>query len=98
MNTSPHPPMDAAQALNRACYCRTLNPDRLRQHLETDPHLAGMAQEIAQTRPHLFSSTVVFLSQAVADQIRAAVSALERVMALPAYQAQALMRAPAIAQ
>ncbi|MDE2594963.1 MAG: hypothetical protein KGL57_12065 [Burkholderiales bacterium] len=90
--------MDAAQALNRACYCRTLNPDRLRQHLETDPHLAGMAQDIAQTRPHLFSSTVVFLSQAVADQIRAAVSALERVMALPAYQAQALMRAPAIAQ
>lgn len=90
--------LSTAEALNRACYCRTLNPDRLRQHLETDPSLAGMAQDIAQTRPHLFSSTVVFLSQAVADQIGAAVSALERTMALPAYQDEALARAPAIAQ
>ena len=91
-------PLDTAEALNRACYCRTLNPDRLRQHLETDPSLAGMAQDIAQTRPHLFSSTVVFLSQSVADQIGAAVSALDRTMAQPAYQDQALARAPAIAQ
>ncbi len=91
-------PLDTAEALNRACYCRTLNPDRLRQHLETDPSLTGMAQDIAQTRPHLFSSTVVFLSQSVADQIGAAVSALDRTMALPAYQDQALARAPAIAQ
>lgn len=90
--------LDTAEALNRACYCRTLNPDRLRQHLETDPSLAGMAQDIAQTRPHLFSSTVVFLSQAVADRIGSAVSALDRTMALPLYQDQALARAPAIAQ
>ncbi len=92
------PPMSTAEALNQGCYCRTLSPGRLQQQLETDARLAGMAQDIAQTRPHLFSSTVVFLSRAVADQIHHAVTALDRVSALPAYQAAALARAPAIAQ
>lgn len=91
-------PLSTAEALNLGCYCRTLNPARLEQELEADVSLAGLAQDIAQTRPHLFSSTVVFLTQSVADQMTAAVQALERVMALPAYQAQALARAPAIAQ
>ncbi|MGE5452820.1 MAG: hypothetical protein ACM3VZ_13390 [Acidobacteriota bacterium] len=98
MTPSPCPPLHAADALNQACYCRTLNSNRLQQHLETDPSLAGMAQHIAQTRPHLFSSTVVFLSRSVADQIGAAVNALARCMALPAYQEQALAHAPSIAR
>lgn len=89
--------LNSAEALNLGCYCRTLSTERLRQQLETDASLAGMAQHIAQTRPHLFSSTTVFLSQAVATQIAATVQALERVMALPPYQAQALARAPATA-
>lgn len=91
-------PLNAAEALNLGCYCRTLSPEKLQGQLETDDSLAGMAQDIARTRPHLFSSTVVFLSHAVASQMRSAVQALERVMASPAYQAQALARAPAIAR
>lgn len=90
--------LSTADALNTGCYCRTLNPQKLQQQLETDASLAGMAQDIARTRPHLLSSTVVFLSQDVADQITAAVAALERVMARPDYQAQALARAPEIAR
>jgi hypothetical protein len=90
--------LDTVDALNHGCYCRTLNPDRLREQLESDASLAGLAQNIAQTRSHLFSSTVVFLSHQMADAIAATVAAIERVIALPSYQALALSRAPAIAQ
>lgn len=89
---------DPAQALNQACYCRTLNPGWLRQQLEADASLQGLDQDIAQTRPHLFSSTAVFMSPQVAEQIAQSVLALERVMALAPYQQAALERAPAIAQ
>lgn len=97
MNTAALP-LNTAEALNLGCYCRTLSTDKLQRHLEKDVSLVGMAQEIARTRPHLFSATVVFLAQPVAEQMRSAVQALERVLALPAYQAQALARAPAIAR
>ncbi|MBI2732680.1 MAG: hypothetical protein HYX44_05060 [Aquabacterium sp.] len=95
MNTAA---LTTAEALNLGCYCRTLNPEKLQRQLEKDASLAGMTQDIARTRPHLFSSTVVFLAQPVVAQMRQAVQALERVMAQPAYQAQALARAPAIAR
>lgn len=89
---------DVAETLNQACHCRTLSPDLLREQLERDPSLAGLAQRLAQTRPHLFSSTMVFLSSTVQRRIVDMVKAIERVIALPQYQAQALARAPAIAQ
>lgn len=89
---------DVAEALNQACHCRTLSPELLRQQLERDPSLAGLAQSLAQTRPHLFSSTMVFLSSAVQQRMVDMVKAIERVIALPQYQAQALARAPSIAQ
>lgn len=91
------PPLSTVDGLNRGCFCRTLNTERLREQLEGDPSLAGLAHDIAQTRPHLFSSTVVFVSPAMAATIAAAVAAIERVIALPQYQAAALARAPAIA-
>jgi hypothetical protein len=90
--------MNTVEGLNRACFCRTLNADRLRQNLESDASLAGLAQRIVQTRPHLFSSTVVFVSPAMAATIAATVAVIERVITLPAYQAAALSRAPEIAQ
>jgi len=88
----------SAEALNRGCFCRTLNRTRLQAQIEGDPGLHGLLHNIAQTRPHLFSSTVVFLSSAMEQQITATVAAIERVAALPAYRVQALARAPAIAQ
>jgi hypothetical protein len=92
------PADSTADSLNQGCFCRTLNAARLRAHIETDPSLQGLMQNITQTRPHLFSSTVVFLASEMAQQLLATVAAIERVAALPAYQAQALARAPAIAQ
>ena len=88
----------SAEVLNQGCFCRTLNLERLHQQLESDPSLKGLLQGITQTRPHLFSSTVVFVSRQMEQQITQMVAAIERVVALPGYRAQALARAPAIAQ
>lgn len=81
-----NPPTNLADALNRGCACQTLQPDLLRAQLERDPRLQGLHQSLGQTHPHLFSSTVVFLTQAVLEAIEATVAAIERVMALPGWQ------------
>jgi hypothetical protein len=96
--SSTEPSLGTAEALNRDCFCRTLNVERLREQLESDPSLKGLMESIFQSRPNLFSSTVVFVSQEVQRQIEATVSAIERVAALPGYQTQALSRANASAQ
>ena len=88
----------SAEVLNQGSFCRSLNLERLHQQLESDASLKGLLQGITQTRPHLFSSTVVFLSREMEQQITQLVAAIERVVALPGYRTQALARAPAIAQ
>jgi hypothetical protein len=90
--------MNMADALNHGCMCRTLNVDQLRLELERDPSLQGLAGGIAAAQPHLFSNSVVFLSQTTYQTIKNAIAAIERVMQLPAYQVSALQYAPAIAQ
>ena len=92
------PTSGSADTLNQACFCRTLNQQRLLEQIERDPSLKGLMQSIRQTRAHLFSSTVVFLSREMEQQMAATIAAIERVIALPAYQAQALARAPTIAK
>lgn len=82
------PVSDSADRMNQHCFCRTVDEGLLREQL---------ADDLRQSRPHLFSSTVVFISSAVEQQITAVVAAIERVVALPDYQAQALARAPAVA-
>lgn len=90
--------MNIADALNHGCMCRTLDANRLREQLERDPSLQGLSSSIALAQPHLFSSSVVFLSSTTYQAIADTVAAIERVMALPAYQASALASAPSIAQ
>ena len=92
------PVNSSADTLNQACFCRTLNETLLREQLEGDASLPGLMHSVLQTRPHLFSSTVVFIASEMAQRMAEVVSAIERVAALPAYQAQALARAPAVAQ
>ena len=87
-----------AAALNQNCQCRTLNPDRLREQLETDPSLRGMAAQLRETHPHLFSASAVFLDAATRDTVAQTIAGIERVIALPTYQQHALANAPPIAQ
>ncbi|NCP55943.1 MAG: hypothetical protein GW845_12275, partial [Rhodoferax sp.] len=77
-------PATSAEALNRDCFCRTLNLARLREQLDADPSLQGMTDHIVQTRPTLFSGTVVFISKSVQALMEQAVTAIESVATLPA--------------
>lgn len=86
-----------ADTMNAACLCRTLSPERLREQLETDPSLHGMASALASSHPHLFSQSAVYLDAAVHATLASAIGAIERVIALPAYQAHTLGHAPGIA-
>lgn len=90
--------LSTAQMLNQSCYCRSLDAQRLREELESDAGLLGLASNISQTRPHLFASTAVYVSQAMYDVMADTIAAIEHVIALPAYQDFALSRAPATAQ
>jgi len=102
MNTDLTPPpwlaQVSAEALNRGSFCRSLNLEQLGRQLERDPQLGAVLPDMVRARPHLFSSTVVFLSLEVAQNISEIISAIENVMALPGYRKQALARAPVIAQ
>lgn len=91
-------PQSFAESLNRGCACRTLSPEKLRMQLEAETSLAGLYENITQSRPHLFSNTAVYLSPAQFSQISAVISAVEKVAHLPAYRETVLTNAPAIAR
>lgn len=87
----------AAEVLNLACLCQFLDADKLQHQLELEPALAGLAHEIALTRPGLFSASMVFISPTQRRQITELVWAIEQVVALPSWQQRHLQQAPAIA-
>ena len=87
---------DAAAVLNRDCFCRTVDHQALRNAFEGG---AGLSyDEILATRPNLFSDTRVFVAQAHLDFMAELVRAVERVVALPAWQDRVLAYAPEIAR
>ena len=88
----------SAESLNRGCVCRPLDPERLCRELEAEPSLVGLCEDIARTRPHLFSATAVFISSEEFNRIAAMVAAVESVVRLSGYRESALARAPRIAQ
>jgi hypothetical protein len=98
MSPTEHTIPTLADALNRGCYCQTLDPEQLRRELGRDAGLRDVASTLAHTHPHLFSSTAVFASQATVQAIQNAVAAIERTLSLPAWAAQVLPTASAIAQ
>src|SRR5688572_15862686 len=75
-----------AERLNRECFCKTLDHQRLANLLGTNPATA----DLLQTHPQLFSHTAVFISPQQIEQMRAIVAAVERVVHSPAYQAKVL--------
>ncbi len=84
----------AAALLNQGCVCRSVDSRRLKRALEA----GGVAHEaLSSSHPHLFSHTQVYVAQAHLDFMADLVRAIERVVALPAWQARVLADAPAIA-
>jgi len=89
---------DVAERLNRGCQCVSLDHDRLRRELERDPRDGALFATIAATRPHLFADSVAFVAERHQARIAEIVSAIERVVALPAWQDAVLRWAPASAR
>jgi hypothetical protein len=84
--------------LNRECFCIGADLDALRAWLQQDLAQRGLSRPVVETHPHLFSALPVFVSREHVASMKAIVSAVEAVVALPAFQATALARAPAIAR
>lgn len=84
--------------LNRDCFCIDIEPDRVWSAIEAAG--AGLAPigDLKAARPHLFSSTPVFLSQAQVGAMEDLVAAIETVAATAAFQTAALEWAPPIAR
>ena len=87
-----------AEQLNRDCHCLSLNRAKLRQALSTQPHGDSLCRMVCEDRPHLISDVAVFAADASLQKQRDIISAIERVIALPAYQKRVQAYAPQSAQ
>jgi hypothetical protein len=84
--------------LNSQCFCVSLDQQVLRDALTSQlgsPELLALVEERC---PFLFSARPVFISASQTERMMQVVSAVESVVALPAYQEYVLERAPAIAR
>ena len=94
-----HAPADpgAIEALNRKCFCFSLDRDALKRELDSvlgHPGLSGMVEERC---PYAFAAQPVFVAAPHLRRMAQVVQAVETVVALPAFRAQALAGAPPIA-
>lgn len=89
---------DLAARLNESCHCATLDRATLTQGIETYTDDAALIRASLEARPHLFSSTPVFVTPAQIAAMQEIIRAVENVAALPAWRDQALARAPKIAR
>lgn len=88
----------APEDLNRECFCVSLDRDKLHARLENELGAHGLPLSLADSHPHLFSALPVYVSRRHIEQTARVVSALEAVVALPAYQQAVLAWAPEIAR
>jgi hypothetical protein len=84
----------AAEVLNRDCACVTLDHAALEAALGPD----GLYREIFDTRPHLFSDSVVFVGRRHLQHMAELVAAVDAIVALPGWQERVLGWAPASAR
>jgi hypothetical protein len=85
------------EALNRSCYCLTLNEKALRENLETDLDTRGLSRAMVETHPHLFASVPMFVSREHLVQMARVIEAVECVVATAVFREAALAWAPGIA-
>lgn len=87
-----------AEKINKSCSCQTLDKELLSRELNKGLAPQGMFEEISATRPHLFSSTMVFLSQKQFHRITQIIEAIEAVIQTPNFQLKVLADAPEVAR
>lgn len=88
------PSMPNAAQLNNDCRCTSLNRKALRAELAKLDDDDALYRMLTAERPNLFAESAVFISQDCLERQLELIAALERVIALPAYQQQVLKHAP----
>src|SRR5688572_14305693 len=81
--------------LNVNCDCAAADVTGLRHRFEVADDTPGAMRD---THPHLFSAHPYFVTHADAECMQSITAAIERVVALPRYQAATLATAPKIAK
>lgn len=90
--------MRATEALNRGCFCISLDDQALRHALESELGQPGLFALVQERCPYLFAARPVFISAEHRERMARVVQAVESVVALPAWRELTLARAPAIAR
>ena len=88
----------SVDALNRSCYCLSLDDEALRRGLEADLGTRGLSQAMIETHPHLFASVPMFVSREHIEGMSRVISAVEAVVATPHFRNATLAWAPDIAR
>ncbi len=87
-----------SERLNRECTCVTLDREALCAALQREAGDPDFCAMLLRTRPHLFSSAPVFLSETQLVAMLRTVHAIESLARLPAYRDAVLARAPETAR
>src|SRR2546422_1026548 len=102
MSTLPacNPPRELtiATALNRHCRCVIVDESALARGLQAALPEPDLYREIRESRPHLFSSTAVFLAPEDVERMRAIVTAIEQTVATTAFRTRTLAASDPAAQ
>lgn len=87
---------NAADRLNHACFCITLDQQALIRQLDIEIGTPGFAAALAGSHPSLFSNVPVFVSKETVEAMESVVAAVEAAAQLPGFQAAAAAWAPPI--
>ena len=89
---------DPIEWLNTDCFCITVDGAALQRELDADAATRGLYASLRQTHAYLFSHAPIFVSRDNVTAMERLVTAVETVVARPAYREAALRWAPAIAR
>ena len=87
-----------AEQLNSRCRCVSLNREAMYTELWHQQDDINLYRMIVEERPHLFAESAVFVTDTCIQRQRDIISAVESVIALPAYQERVLAYAPDVAK
>ena len=90
--------IEHSEALNRQCFCLTLDQDALSHALDSEVAEPQLSELIRERCPYLFAAQPVFVPALQLQTMAQVVRAVESIVALPAYREQVLASAPEIAR
>lgn len=88
------PEASSLDALNRECFCLTIDPQAFQTQLDAVLGRLGVATSLAHSHPHLFSAFPYFVSRPHISKIAGVVNAIEEAVASQAYQSTVMAWAP----